>query len=215
MVITLEHTAFALLAYLIGSIPSAVWIGKSFYGMDVREHGSGNAGATNVFRVLGKGPGTIVLLMDICKGYLALQLAFVSGDYLPSSQQYVNFKLILGIAALAGHIFPVFAGFRGGKGVAIMLGILIGLSPVAALICTGVFLLVFLLFGYVSLGSLTSALAYPFVMMLVLGETIPSVNIFAMAVCVLVFVTHQKNIERLLNGTESKVLFLHRKSVKP
>jgi glycerol-3-phosphate acyltransferase PlsY len=190
----------------LGSIPSAVWIGKWFYGLDVREHGSGNAGATNVFRVLGKGPGIIVLLMDILKGYLALQLAFLSGDYLPSSQQYVNYKLILGIAALSGHIFPVFAGFRGGKGVAIMLGILIGLNPWAALVCTGVFVVVFVLSGFVSLGSLCAALSYPFVMMLVFGETIPTVNIFAMAVCVLVFVTHQKNIERLLNGTESRLL---------
>ncbi|MEY3344205.1 MAG: glycerol-3-phosphate 1-O-acyltransferase PlsY [Bacteroidota bacterium] len=206
MIITIEHLAFVLTAYLLGSIPSAVWIGKWFYGLDVREHGSGNAGATNVFRVLGKGPGIIVLLMDILKGYLALQLAFLSGDYLPSSQQYVNYKLILGIAALAGHIFPVFAGFRGGKGVAIMLGILIGLNPWAALVCTGVFVVVFVLSGFVSLGSLCAALSYPFVMMLVFGETIPTVNIFAMAVCVLVFVTHQKNIERLLNGTESRLL---------
>jgi glycerol-3-phosphate acyltransferase PlsY len=206
MIITIEHLAFVLTAYLLGSIPSAVWIGKWFYGLDVREHGSGNAGATNVFRVLGKGPGIIVLLMDILKGYLALQLAFLSGDYLPSSQQYVNYKLILGIAALAGHIFPVFAGFRGGKGVAIMLGVLIGLNPWAALVCTGVFVVVFVLSGFVSLGSLCAALSYPFVMMLVFGETIPTVNIFAMAVCVLVFVTHQKNIERLLNGTESRLL---------
>jgi len=206
MIITIEHLAFVLTAYLLGSIPSAVWIGKWFYGLDVREHGSGNAGATNVFRVLGKGPGIIVLLMDILKGYMALQLAFLSGDYLPSSQQYVNYKLILGIAALAGHIFPVFAGFRGGKGVAIMLGVLIGLNPWAALVCTGVFVVVFVLSGFVSLGSLCAALSYPFVMMLVFGETIPTVNIFAMAVCVLVFVTHQKNIERLLNGTESRLL---------
>lgn len=206
MIITIEHLAFVLTAYLLGSIPSAVWVGKWFYGLDVREHGSGNAGATNVFRVLGKGPGIIVLLMDILKGYLALQLAFLSGDYLPSSQQYVNYKLILGIAALSGHIFPVFAGFRGGKGVAIMLGILIGLNPWAALVCTGVFVVVFVLSGFVSLGSLCAALSYPFVMMLVFGETIPTVNIFAMAVCVLVFVTHQKNIERLLNGTESRLL---------
>jgi len=125
MVYSLEHVGYVVLAYLIGSVPSAVWIGKAFYGIDVREHGSGNAGATNVFRVLGKGPGVVVLLMDIFKGYLALQLAFVSGEYLPSSQQYVNFKLIMGVASLTGHIFPVFAGFRGGKGVAIMLGILI------------------------------------------------------------------------------------------
>lgn len=209
--ITVENSLLFLLAYLIGSIPSAVWIGKAFYGIDVREHGSGNAGATNVFRVLGKGPGVIVLLMDIFKGYLALQLAYVSGDYLPSSQQYVNFKLIMGVASLTGHIFPVFAGFRGGKGVAIMLGILIGLNPLAALICSSVFLLVFLFSGFVSLGSLSAALAYPFVMMLVMGETIPSVNIFSMAVCVLVFVTHQKNIERLLSGTESKVSALRKK----
>ncbi|MFN5323939.1 MAG: glycerol-3-phosphate 1-O-acyltransferase PlsY, partial [Bacteroidota bacterium] len=147
--ITIENTIFVLLAYLLGSIPSAVWIGKMFYGIDVREHGSGNAGATNVFRVLGKGPGTVVLAMDILKGYMALQLAFLSGDYLPSSQQYVNYKLILGIAALTGHIFPVFAGFRGGKGVAIMLGILIGLHPQAALVCTSVFLAVFFITGYV------------------------------------------------------------------
>ena len=211
MVYSLEHVGYVVLAYLIGSVPSAVWIGKAFYGIDVREHGSGNAGATNVFRVLGKGPGIVVLLMDIFKGYLALQLAFVSGEYLPSSQQYVNFKLIMGVASLTGHIFPVFAGFRGGKGVAIMLGILIGLNPMAALICSTVFLLVFLLSGFVSLGSLSAALAYPFVMMLVMGETIPSVNIFSMAVCVLVFVTHQKNIERLLSGTESKVLALRKK----
>ncbi len=211
MIITYEHVVYVLSAYLMGSIPSAVWIGKWFYGLDVREHGSGNAGATNVFRVLGKRPGTVVLLMDILKGYLALQLAFLSGDYLPSSQQYVNYKLILGISALTGHIFPVFAGFRGGKGVAIMLGILIGLNPWAALICTGVFVLVFLLSGYVSLGSLCAALSYPFVMMLVFGETIHTVNIFAMAVCVLVFVTHQKNIERLLSGTESRVLRPKRK----
>jgi glycerol-3-phosphate acyltransferase PlsY len=214
MQITIEQIVIVFAAYLVGSVPSAVWIGKGFYGIDVREHGSGNAGATNVFRVLGKFPGIIVLLMDVCKGYLATQLVFFSNDYLPSSQQYVNFKLILGVFALAGHIFPVFAGFRGGKGVAIMLGILIGLNPLAALICSGVFLVFFLLFGFVSLGSLAAALAYPFVMMLVLGETIPSVNIFAMAVCVLVFVTHQKNIERLLNGTESKVLSQNRKSAK-
>jgi len=199
-------------AYIIGSIPSAVWIGKAFYGIDVREYGSGNAGATNTFRVLGKKAGIPVLMMDILKGFLALQLVELTGDYLPATQQFVNFKLALGIAALIGHIFPIFAGFRGGKGVATLLGILIGVQPVAALICSGIFLLFFLFSGYVSLGSMAAAIAYPFIIMLVLNETIPTVNIFAMAVAILVLITHQKNIERLLRGTESKILLFRKKA---
>jgi len=207
-VINPENLAALLLAYLIGSVPSAVWIGQAMYGIDVREYGSGNAGATNTFRVLGKGAGIPVLLMDISKGYLALQLAQFFGHYLPGTQQYVNFKLALGIAALLGHIYPVLAGFRGGKGVATLLGILLGVQPAAALICAGIFLLVLLFSKYVSLGSMLAALAYPFVIMLVFKETIPSVNIFAMSVSILVLITHQKNIERLLRGTESKVYLL-------
>jgi acyl phosphate:glycerol-3-phosphate acyltransferase len=198
-------------AYIFGSIPSAVWIGKFFYGIDVREYGSGNAGATNTFRVLGKKAGIPVLLLDILKGFLALQMVELSGQYLPATQQYVNFKLACGISALLGHIFPVFAGFRGGKGVATLLGILIGVQPMAALICSGIFLLLFLSSGYVSMGSLGAAIAYPFIIMLVLNETIPTVNIFAMAVSVLVLITHQKNIERLLRGKESKVLVFRKK----
>lgn len=199
-------------AYVLGSIPSAVWIGKAISGIDVREYGSGNAGATNTFRVLGKKAGIPVLLLDILKGYLALQLVLLVGNYLPGTQQYITFKLTLGIAALLGHIFPVFAGFRGGKGVATLLGILIGVQPVAALICSVIFLVVLLVSGYVSLGSMSAAIAYPFVIMLVLNETIPIVNIFAMSVAILVLITHQKNIERLLRGSESKVAFLRKKN---
>jgi len=198
-------------AYLLGSIPSAVWIGKALYGIDVREYGSGNAGATNTFRVLGKKAGIPVLLLDILKGYLALQLVLLVGNYLPGTQQYINFKLALGIAALLGHIFPVFAGFRGGKGVATLLGILVGVQPVAAIICTVIFLVMLIATGYVSLGSISAAIAYPFIIMLVLNETIPTVNIFAMSVAILVLITHQKNIERLLRGSESKVAFLRKK----
>jgi len=198
-------------AYLLGSIPSAVWIGKALYGIDVREYGSGNAGATNTFRVLGKKAGIPVLLLDILKGYLALQLVLLVGNYLPGTQQYINFKLPLGIAALLGHIFPVFAGFRGCKGVATLLGILVGVQPVAAIICTIIFLVMLIATGYVSLGSISAAIAYPFIIMLVLNETIPTVNIFAMSVAILVLITHQKNIERLLRGSESKVAFLRKK----
>lgn len=211
ILISTENILLLILAYLIGSIPSAVWIGKAFYGIDVREYGSGNAGATNTFRVLGRKAGIPVLLLDIFKGFAALHLVELTGDYLPGTQQFVNFKLALGIAALLGHIFPVFAGFRGGKGVATLLGILIGVQPVAALICSGIFLLFFLSSGYVSLGSMMSAIAYPFIIMLVLNETMPTVNIFAMSVAILVLITHQKNIERLLRGKESRILLFKRK----
>jgi acyl phosphate:glycerol-3-phosphate acyltransferase len=211
--ISTENIIALIGAYLIGSIPSAVWVGKAFYNIDVREYGSGNAGATNTFRVLGKKAGIPVLLMDIFKGFLAIQLVELTGDYLPATQQYVNFKLALGIAALLGHIYPVFAGFRGGKGVATLLGILIGVQPMAALICSVIFLFLFLISGYVSLGSMGAAIAYPFIIMLALNETIPTVNIFAMAVAILVLITHQKNIERLLKGTESKILLFRKKAV--
>src|SRR5687768_13215686 len=121
-----------LFAYLLGSIPSAVWIGKRFYGIDVREFGSGNAGATNTFRVLGKKAGIPVLLIDIFKGWLAVQLAYLS-SYRIDSVEFVNLELVLGIAALIGHIFPVYVGFRGGKGIATLLGVVIGVHPYAAL----------------------------------------------------------------------------------
>ena len=213
--INVENLLALLGAYLIGSIPSSVWLGKAFYNIDVREYGSGNAGATNTFRVLGKKAGIPVLLFDILKGFLALQLVELVGNFLPSTQQYINFKIALGIAALLGHIFPVFAGFRGGKGVATLLGILIGIQPIAAIICSGIFLVVFLLSGYVSLGSMSAAIAYPFVIMLVLNETIPTVNIFAMSVAILVLITHQKNIERLLRKSESRILLFRKKKTEP
>ena len=201
-------------AYLMGSIPSAVWIGKIFYGIDVREYGSGNAGATNTFRVLGKKAGIPVLIIDVAKGYVAVQLATIIGNYLPGTQQFVNFKLTLGVAALLGHIFPVYVGFRGGKGVATLLGILSGVHPPAALVCAGVFAATFLLTQYVSLSSMVSAIVFPAIIMYVYHETIPSLNVFSMFVAVLVLITHQKNIERLLQGKESKIIFFKKRNSK-
>ena len=209
--INAENITLLLAAYLFGSIPSAVWIGKVFFNTDVREYGSGNAGATNTFRVLGPKAGVPVLLMDIAKGWMAVQLATYFGEYMPATQQFINFKLTLGVAALLGHIFPVFAGFRGGKGVATLLGILWGVNPPAAVICMGVFLLFFLTTGYVSLGSMAAAVSFPFIVMWWLNETVTSMNVFAIAVPILVLVTHQKNIERLLKKTESRVYLFRRK----
>ncbi len=210
--INAENITLLLCAYLLGSVPSAVWVGKVFFGIDVREYGSGNAGATNTFRVLGPKAGVPVLIMDITKGWLAVQLATFFGDYMPATQQFINFKLTLGVAALLGHIFPVFAGFRGGKGVATLLGILWGVNPPAAVVCLVVFLIVFFTTRYVSLGSIAASLAFPVVVMLGLNETVTSMNVFAVAVPILVLVTHQKNIERLLKRTESRVVLFRKKS---
>jgi glycerol-3-phosphate acyltransferase PlsY len=209
--INITNITALILAYLIGSIPSAVWVGRQFYGIDVREYGSGNAGATNTFRVLGKQAGIPVLFMDIAKGFLAVKLATIFGNYPQESQQYVNFKLVLGICALLGHIFPVYVGFRGGKGVATLLGILSAVHPQAAAVCAGVFIFMLVLSHYVSLSSMSAAITYPIAMMFIFHETIPTVNIFAMAISILVLVTHQKNIERLIQGTESRISFRSQK----
>ncbi len=208
--INLTNVLALLAAYILGSIPSAVWIGRIFFGIDVREYGSGNAGATNTFRVLGKKAGIPVALIDILKGYLAVQLATLIGIYLPGTQQFVNFKLTLGVAALMGHIFPVFAGFRGGKGIATLLGIVIGVHPPAALICAGIFFATLIITNYVSLSSIFSAMAFPIIIMFGFHETVRSLNVFSIFVTILVLITHQKNIERLLRGEEGKVGFLRR-----
>lgn len=205
--ISFTNLSLVLLAYMMGSIPSAVWIGKLLYGVDVRDYGSGNAGATNTFRVLGKKAGLPVLILDILKGFVAVKLVWLTVKYLPDTQQFVNLELSLGLAALIGHIFPVFAGFRGGKGVATLLGILCAVHIGAALICIAVFVVTILLTHYVSLSSMLSALTFPISIMFIYHETIPGLNIFAMFVCVLVLITHQKNIERLLSGDEGKIAF--------
>jgi len=193
-----------LLAYLVGAIPSAVWVGRTFYGIDVREYGSGNAGATNTFRVLGKKPGIAVLIMDILKGFLAVKIAYLVGDYEPQSPEFIDFELALAVCGLMGHIFPVYVGFRGGKGVATMLGILIGVHPEAALFCALVFMVSFTISRFVSLSSMLAGITFPVVIM-VFYSTNSSINIFSLAVAIMILVTHQRNIERLLAGEESKV----------
>lgn len=193
-----------MLAYLIGSIPSAVWVGRKFYGIDVREYGSGNAGATNTFRVLGKKPGIAVLLMDILKGFLAVKLAYLVGDYSSDSPEFIDFELALAVCGLMGHIFPVYVGFRGGKGIATMLGILIGVHPQAAFYCAIVFIITLLLSGYISLSSMVAGITFPIVIM-VFYSTNSSINIFSLAVAVIILVTHQRNIERIISKEESRV----------
>jgi glycerol-3-phosphate acyltransferase PlsY len=201
-----------LIAYLLGSIPSAVWVGKSLYGVDVREFGSGNSGATNTFRVLGKRAGLIVLSLDILKGWLAVTMASFISEAPAGTSQYVDLQIVLGVAAVVGHIFPVFAGFRGGKGIATLFGVILAAHPLACLLSLGVFVLIFLAFNYVSLGSISAALAFPIIVITVFAESVvPSMVIFSILVAILVMITHQKNIERLLRRQESKMSLVNRR----
>ncbi|MFO7978917.1 MAG: glycerol-3-phosphate 1-O-acyltransferase PlsY [Bacteroidales bacterium] len=197
----------ALGAYLLGSIPTAVWIGKSFYGIDVREHGSGNAGATNALRVLGNKVGIVVLLLDALKGVAAVSLALLVQEKFQSPDLFVLFQLVLGALALTGHVYPVFASFRGGKGIATLAGIITILLPLAVLICLGVFLLVFIPTRYVSLGSLSAALAFPVAVIWILDINLLPVIVFSIMVAIFVVLTHLKNIKRLLHGRENKISF--------
>ena len=205
--LTTETLLFILLAYLTGAFPSAVWVGKTFYKIDVREFGSGNAGATNTFRVLGKKAGIPVLIMDIFKGWLSVNYISFLTNIPQSAEAVFEIKLAFGIAAVIGHLFPIYTGFRGGKGIATLLGLLIGLHAVAALYSILVFVIVFITSKYVSLGSIIASIAFPILVILILGSTNVSLNLFAFFVPILSLITHQKNIERLLRGEETKVKF--------
>ena len=211
--INLSNILFLIGAYVIGSIPTAVWIGKYFYKIDVREYGSGNAGATNTFRVLGKKAGIPVLLIDVMKGFAAVCLAYLS-NYRPYSNQMVNLQLVLGIASLVGHIFPIFASFRGGKGIATLLGIILAVHPYAALVSMSIFIVVLLISSYVSLSSMTAAVCFPVIVIGVFKTTTPSLIIFSILIAIMVLITHQKNIERLLRREESKAKLIKKKKTQ-
>lgn len=195
-----------ILAYLLGSIPSSVWMGRALKGVDLREQGSGNAGATNAFRVLGKPIGTMVLLADMGKAFLAVSLSYLQQEILPGSESWMILRIGLGLLAVVGHIFPIFAGFRGGKGVAAMAGIGLALHPFAALAAMGVYLLVFLVSRLSALGSLSAVISYPIWMIFVFQTEFLSLRIFSIFVPVLVIITHRANISRLIRGNETTVL---------
>jgi acyl phosphate:glycerol-3-phosphate acyltransferase len=205
-----------LAAYLIGSIPSAVWYGRSVFGLDVREHGSGNAGATNTLRVLGKKAAIIVMLADMLKGFLATSLAWVLYVYnfIPEDR-LMMFKLLFGIIAIIGHVFPIYARFKGGKGVATLLGMGFALHAPATLICVVVFFLVLALSKYVSLGSMLGTLTFPLLLVTIprFNPHEPLVIIFSFGLFAIVVLTHKKNIRRLINGEENKTFILKRRVV--
>ncbi len=203
----LYKLAALIAAYVLGSIPTSVWFGKIFYKIDLRDYGSGNAGATNALRVFGNKAGALVLLLDALKGFGAISLSYFFVGSFASENFMVIYQLILGSMALIGHVFPLFAHFRGGKGIATLVGIAVAMFPLAVLICLTVFLAVFLPTRYVSLGSMSAAIAFPLVVFFVLQSNLTAEIIFAIAVAVFVPFTHIKNIKRLLKGEENKLVF--------
>lgn len=196
-----------LLAYLIGSIPTSVWVGKLFYGIDVREHGSGNAGATNTIRVLGYKAGIPVMLVDVFKGWLSVQLVHIFPDTQFSPDTVLYIEIALAAAAVLGHIFPVYVGFRGGKGVGTLAGVAIALYPVALLIVLGVFILTLTATRYVSLSSILGALVFPVAVVFITCQHHPGLMVLSVLVAIFVPLTHLKNIKRLLKGEENRFDF--------
>ncbi|HNJ30258.1 MAG TPA: glycerol-3-phosphate 1-O-acyltransferase PlsY, partial [Ferruginibacter sp.] len=198
----MKELLLIVLAYLIGSIPTALIVSKKFFGIDIRDYGSGNMGATNTFRVLGSKYGTLVMVIDILKGLVAASLYGFIPFYLHNELERTNFMIGLGLAAMLGHIFPLFAGFKGGKGVATLFGMILAVQPVIAVSCTGVFLLVLYLTRYVSLSSILAAVALPICVLWIWNEHEILYRAFALVVAGMVVFTHQKNIGRILRGVE-------------
>lgn len=203
---------WGIIAYFIGSIPSSIWIGKSYFGKDVRDFGSGNAGATNTFRVLGKRAGIIVLLLDILKGVTAASLILYMPSVSHGTDQYVNLQLLFGILAVVGHIFPVFENFNGGKGIATLFGMLIGIHYILAVACVALFIIVLLLTRYVSLSSILATISFPILTIYIFNRDEPLFIAFGIAAALMVVITHKKNIVRLLNGEETKANLFKSKS---
>jgi acyl phosphate:glycerol-3-phosphate acyltransferase len=216
-----------LLSYVIGSVPTSIMLSKWKHGFDIRTKGSGNAGGTNVFRVLGWKSGVLVMAVDMAKGVIAT--ALISRLFWDPSLPFYNrtpfddftiIQMICGGAAIVGHIWTVFAGFKGGKGIATGAGMLIGVAPTEAAISIGVFFLVFLVYKYVSLGSIAAAVAFPlslFVRHNIFGDEIQSYRtliVFSLSVAILLLYSHRQNIKRLIDGTEKKISGFARKKVR-
>lgn len=205
--INLAMIAGIIIAYLLGSIPTAVIVGKSFFGMDIRTVGSGNAGATNTIRTFGMKVGIPVLLFDILKGLAAVKLSIFLNSPVLSENLVEIYKIALGTSAVIGHVFPVFASFRGGKGVATLVGVLIAIYPLSFLIILVCFILIMILSRIVSLSSIICSILFPFIEIFILHETRLPLIILAIGVALFIPYTHRENIKRLLAGTEKKFDF--------
>lgn len=215
-----------ILSYLVGAIPTSIIITRWVKGIDIRQHGSGNAGGTNVFRVLGWKYGVLTIILDALKGAVAVILIarlYLGSFPFPNATPFDDFTLvqiIAGLVAVVGHIWTVFAGFKGGKGIATSLGFLIAIITVDMFIALGVFFLVVTISRYVSLGSILAAISVPLI--LIVRENVFNVEIsgyhtilpFAILLALLVIYTHRANVGRLLNGSESRINLFKKKNSK-
>ncbi|MBN1559435.1 glycerol-3-phosphate 1-O-acyltransferase PlsY [candidate division KSB1 bacterium] len=203
----LSVAVIVVLSYLIGSFPTSIIVGKILKGIDIREHGSGNAGGTNVFRVLGAGPGIFVMLFDALKGFIAT--FWVSRIVIDSMPDIGMIMIVAGVSAMLGHIWTIFARFRGGKGVGTAAGMLAALFPTALLICLAVFFVVLLMSRIVSISSMAAAITLPITLSVfryVLHMPVQtSLYVFSFIAAALIIYTHRSNIKRLMNGTENKI----------
>jgi acyl phosphate:glycerol-3-phosphate acyltransferase len=207
----------AILSYLIGSIPTSIIVSRARRGIDIRQHGSKNAGGTNVFRVLGWKAGVFVVLMDMAKGLVAtifvarLMYGPIPFENATPFDDFTVVQIIAGCAAILGHVWTLFAGFKGGKGMATAGGMLLGIAPIEVAVSFGVFSLVLIVSHYVSLGSLSAAVTFPLTMFFrenVFMVDIPGYNtliFFSIGISLLIIYTHRANIKRLLAGTENRL----------
>lgn len=204
------------LSYLLGSIPTSVWVGKLVKGVDIREHGSGNAGATNTFRILGWKAGSMVSLIDLAKGFTAAyfisQLGYITGDVPVSIAMWetdIFMRLIAGAAVVGGHMYPLYAGFKGGKGVITAAGMLYGIEPISITLAILVFLLILFISRYVSLGSIIACFSYPLFLLMLKYAFDHSVDgsliVISAIVAATIIIKHHTNIRRLLNGNENRI----------
>ncbi len=198
------------LAYVLGSIPFSLWIGLAFFNKDIRTEGSGNAGTTNTFRVLGWKAGLPVFLMDAFKGWVAVKLIYLLPDSYITQEYFYYLAIAQAVAVVLGHVYPIFAGFKGGKGVATLLGVGVAIYPLSGLAAFGVFLVIFLLSGYVSLASIIACISFPFLSYYLFGNTEIPLVLLSAGVAVFIPVMHLKNIRRLMTGTESRFLYKRR-----
>lgn len=208
---SLVFGVLALLAgYFIGNISPAILIGK-MAGIDIRKEGSGNAGTTNVLRVLGKKAAIATLIIDILKGTIAVvvggALGFLSND---GGSNLIIFGMLAGVGAICGHSWPIIFGFKGGKGSATSFGVLLGINPLLGLACFGVALTLFIITRRASIGSIGTALLFPIMTFFIGGETMPSRGIYflwALSMSIIVIFNHRGNIKRLIKNEEPKVKF--------
>ncbi|MGB4654276.1 MAG: glycerol-3-phosphate 1-O-acyltransferase PlsY [Bacteroidales bacterium] len=195
-----------ILSYLIGSFSSAYWIGKWFFGINIKEEGSKNAGATNTFRLLGTGPAIIVLLIDFAKAFIAVKYIPYLFENTSTVISNIDYQIILGFAVVMGHVFPIFSNFKGGKGVASLVGVGIALyNPIIILIILILFVVVVAISNFISLGSITAAITLPILTLIFQNDNL-SLIIAAFIIAVFVVFMHRNNIKRLINGNENKFI---------